>query len=617
LTRQAINRLLFVLALAWSGTGNTTERLVVGGGGISWADIHDSSAFLIVHRDSVFLPAARPGENLANGALARGGAIITAVGPDTGGVRPDSVSLPQLEWMIDGDISTAYNPDDVGVPRSSPIFIDLGGTFAIERIRIFPRLDSQHQDQFPQAYDVDIAAPRLPLRFFFEYLNERFSIVTRATRNLPNERTVIDWPGLLQITGDRVARYLRWTTPEDFPWEIAEIEIEAAGTSPSGEFFSTPLLATGTPVWGRVLLDGRSPVGLPVTLQTRTGPDDEPLHYFVDVSDRRRQVTREVWENIEGIEGAGMKGPVIRNPAWSAWQAVLGSTVLSPGPNRFIQFRLKLLNPGTTVSEVTFEYATRPIANRLLAEIDPRTAQPAAETAFSLALEVRVVREAHRTDTGFRFLDVTTPAEIVGIDSVLVDDVPVIFTPELTDDGFHLDLWRRVFLDGSFVQVFFRGRVFADATRFDVRLTDRRFAPSGELEEVSQFAAEGDADPFTVGAELEVRLEDSQNTSIVSEPAPPTAIITPNDDGLNDVLTLPFSVFKLSREAPVYVEIFDLSGAAVRRGNTPSASGRVVRVWDGTDASGDRVEPGLYVYRVRVDADAGEVERLGMVAVAY
>ncbi len=604
--------------LAWVVPGAATERLVVGSGGIAWNEVQDSTAFLVVTLDSIYLPAVRPGENLAAGALARGGRIFAVVGPDTGGVPPDSVFHPQLAWMIDGDASTAYDPDEVGIPRSTPVLIDLGGTFTIDRVRVFPRLDSQHRDLFPQAFDLEIAAPSLPLRFFFEYLNQRFSPLTRATRTLPNERSIIDWPGLRQVTGERVARYLSWKTPEDFPWEVAELEVYAAGSSPSGDFVSLPMVGTGTSVWGRVLIDGGSPEGLPVIIQTRTGPDDEPRHYFVDVGPLRRQVTRAVWENIEKIpDSAGLQGPVTPNPAWSSWQTVVGGVVLSPGPNRFIQFRLQLLNPGTSVSTLVFEYATRPIADKLLAEIDPRVVDPGEETAFTLALEMRSVREEYRTDTGFRFLEVATAAEIIGVDSVFVDDVPVVFTHERTDTGFRLDLWRRVYLDGSFVSVHFRGRVFADATRFDVRLTDLRFSPDAPPEEVNQYAAEGDADPFTVGAELEVRLSDHENTSIVADPTPSTIVITPNGDGVNDVFTLPFALFKLTREAPVFVEVFDLSGAPVRRGLTHSSSGRFVRVWDGTRPSGDFVEPGVYIYRIRVDADARTVEHFGVVHVVY
>ncbi|HJP31233.1 MAG: gliding motility-associated C-terminal domain-containing protein [Candidatus Latescibacteria bacterium] len=614
----AFAAVLLVVGLMWPRCGFASERLVVGTGGAPWTDVADSTAFLVVTPDSVFLPAVRPGENLASGAVRRGGGIFAVVGLDEEGVEPDSVSVPALAWMIDGDGNTAYNPDEAGMPRGTAVIIDLGGTFAIDRVRVFPRLDSQHQDLFPQAYDLEIAAPTVPLLRFFQYLNERFTALMRATPTLPNERSIIDWPGLRQVSGERVARYLRWETPDDLPWEVAELEVSAAGTSPGGEIASFPMLGTGTSVWGRVLIDGRNPEGLPIILQTRTGPDDEPLHYFVDVGPVRRQVTRAVWENIEQIrDSAGTQGPVVPNPEWSSWQTVVGGTILSPGPNRFIQFRLKLLQPGTTVSQMVFEYATRPIADKLLAEIDPREAEPGQETAFSLAMEMRAVREPFRTDSGFRFLDIATSAQIIDVDSVLVDDVPVVFTQDLTDSGFRLDLWRRVFLDGSFLSLHFRARVFADATRFDVQFTDRRYSTGEPLEEVNQFAAEGDADPFTVGAELEVRLKDSQNTSIVGELVPPTAVITPNDDGINDVLSLPFSLFKLTREAPVFVEIFELSGRPVRRGLARSASGRMIRVWDGTHPSGDLVRPGVYLFRVRVDADAGQVERTGVVGVVY
>ena len=40
-------------------------------------------------------------------------------------------------------------------------------------------------------------------------------------------------------------------------------------------------------------------------------------------------------------------------------------------------------------------------------------------------------------------------------------------------------------------------------------------------------------------------------------------------------------------------------------------------VWDGLDAGGDLVAPGIYLYRISLDTDEGAQEKLGTISVAY
>ena len=46
-------------------------------------------------------------------------------------------------------------------------------------------------------------------------------------------------------------------------------------------------------------------------------------------------------------------------------------------------------------------------------------------------------------------------------------------------------------------------------------------------------------------------------------------------------------------------------------------SGQYTRLWDGTDAQGRLVPPGIYLYRIEVDADTGHHSWQGTVEVAY
>jgi hypothetical protein len=55
----------------------------------------------------------------------------------------------------------------------------------------------------------------------------------------------------------------------------------------------------------------------------------------------------------------------------------------------------------------------------------------------------------------------------------------------------------------------------------------------------------------------------------------------------------------------------------VAQGRSIERSGRFVRVWRGVDGLGQRVQPGLYLYQIEVEADVGTRRRMGVVSVVY
>ena len=92
--------------------------------------------------------------------------------------------------------------------------------------------------------------------------------------------------------------------------------------------------------------------------------------------------------------------------------------------------------------------------------------------------------------------------------------------------------------------------------------------------------------------------------------------LTPNGDGINDRLAVRFVVLKVENREP-RVEVFDLAGRKVAV-LAPVAEGlHHLFTWDGTQASGAVVEPGIYVLRVDLSADAGDDTMLRTIAVAY
>ena len=81
------------------------------------------------------------------------------------------------------------------------------------------------------------------------------------------------------------------------------------------------------------------------------------------------------------------------------------------------------------------------------------------------------------------------------------------------------------------------------------------------------------------------------------------ASVTPNGDGVNDELTVAFSLMRIGAVTPVLVEVYDLSGRLISTlHDSPMPTGRHSLFWSGVNQSGERVPPGLYLLRIEVDS---------------
>lgn len=609
---------LLLLALVLPAAALDTLR--VGGGSgqtADWSDWVRSARFVSVAEDSVWTWRATPGDNLALDALARGGRIAARVIVLTNsGTTPAIRDRRGLDRWMDGDATTAWAPEDdvllpgdaVAATRNTTFYLDLGATFRVDRIRFYPRLDAEHRGLILGRFEVMTASGDGDLEAGPYRSVPGLSFTTFS----PNRQPVVD-----ASFARRDVRYVRLRSAETEPWEIAEFEVLAEGTVPPGELLSEPLFVPGGfPIWGSVSWDGGALASLPVTVQTRTGPDDEPLLYYLQRGDELEQVTEEDYEDFNPLDHPGSAqvdlGPVLPNPSWSLWQSVADGQVLSPAPRRFLQFRLLFPDPGTRVQSLFFEYVGQPLADDLIAEVWPLTVDVATETAFTLSLEVQI--DPGRGDTGFRYIDVRTPAAVRRVRQVRVDDEPVVFTPTVDTDGFSVDIWERIAQSGSFVQIDFDATVLRDGAAFEVRARDVRPADEEggqETESVYQTARPGDVDVLTPGGELVVRLTESQGGLVQGLQAP--SAFTPNGDGINDVFEISYHLLKMTRPVPVAFEVYDLAGRRLAHGVSAAQNGTFARLWSGRTDAGEEAAPGLYLYRVRVDADAGQESRTGVV----
>ena len=95
-------------------------------------------------------------------------------------------------------------------------------------------------------------------------------------------------------------------------------------------------------------------------------------------------------------------------------------------------------------------------------------------------------------------------------------------------------------------------------------------------------------------------------------------VLTPNNDGVNDRVTIEYDLLNLAGSVPATVDIYSLSGQRLSSVPVASvASGRFSTQWDGRDEGGKILPPGMYILRLEVAADQGSdaVERI--VSLAY
>ena len=95
-------------------------------------------------------------------------------------------------------------------------------------------------------------------------------------------------------------------------------------------------------------------------------------------------------------------------------------------------------------------------------------------------------------------------------------------------------------------------------------------------------------------------------------------VFTPQGDGVNDRVRILYSMLRLNEGAGVEVGVYSLSGERVRGLESRTrGAGLHAAEWDGRDARGEPVPPGLYFARVKVETSQGSFERLHGIAVAY
>ena len=181
----------------------------------------------------------------------------------------------------------------------------------------------------------------------------------------------------------------------------------------------------------------------------------------------------------------------------------------------------------------------------------------------------------------------------------------------MREDGFEVFFpANRISEHATLLEVDFDAKVLVYGTRFTGRVLD-----SGKEGDLPQIITPGDATPDIATNDLLVKWD--LDRSLIGSVEVSSQYLTPNGDGVNDRIEISYSLLQVISEIGVALEVFDLSGRPIWQQSAEQANGEYAISWNGVDDVGQVVPPGVYVYRLLVDADRGSNLHMGTLAVIY
>lgn len=535
---------------------------------------------------------------------------------------------------------------------------DLGVPVPVERIRWYPPqqgLDDQtgvpKKRLSPQGFELSVQ--RHPEDFLLletEPISQTAplgALENTIIRTLLNSQSIIEVEIPLQPL-----RFIRLNVGIlRQSYTLAEFEVYGRGVPPRVEFVSRAI-DMGAPVnFGTVdfsfrrvrrtagdelIDDPTAPVRL--ELQTKTGTDDTPNAYFViselgtdvEVSREEYQAARDPKSCCQSLRLPGVRSAITEDEAnWTGWSSPHtgpGEPNRSADGRRFVQFRFEMATDDVLaygiLDSLRFEYSPL-LAGSLVSEVslDDDPSREVIEVPAGVVARFAVILRAEFNRSGqpgFEAVRLNVPPDTRFVNLEMGAAGGEEYQPVQPDS---------IVEDGSSVTVFFASnridrtnnrsvRVVLDAAVLNssTAFTSEVFNLAGGL--LPQSVDAGDAAVEAMSNSLTVYAT-AGTLRLLSDVAVSPAVVTPNGDGTNDAATITFRIQKLE-SGEVEIALYDLRGKLVRE-LSPGRRGQGVfnETWDGTDAAGSRVLPGIYLCRIAVRTESGTVETTRLIPVAY
>lgn len=667
-------RFLFcVLALLSAGTASAQiEPYQLGGqGGLAWAD-SDTTRIMI---DVETVPGAiQPFYIAADHSIF---SYLSNWSPRkfplqlgyVDGERPrawkgsigDERTVHNATYLVDGD-STTFNPPGSAGIGGIWYTIDLAVPVPAYRFGFFTPPKGYRADGSPYAQDAVPAfevsiAPENDLAFEETNAYTRVGpVIADVAENLAPQ-VHIDFP--LQYV-----RFIRWQRKESILDQAYGLtESSASGSARKGTIADFELFGQGVPrralyasriidlarevnfgrlfwsatpmrmVSGQALEDPDARVWL--TVEARTGRDSDP-NIYQEFDDKGREVVvdRDRFEfELKESVGYGYVAsgrPGVRasikydSDHWTFWSSPIAESghPLRLRSGSHIQLKLTLHSEDfdafmrldslwvetspLLASGVRGEVARldEPQPRRGFTEVElGQTTDFTYDIRADLAADQRGFDAVRiRTGSAPEFKSLTLGADSVAPAQVTTDG-----------DGLFLVLPRRITAaDNAPIRIVFAAAVRVFATTFEGEVLD------SAAEVLPQPIESGDANPATATNSLRVLSTAGSTHKLIEDLALSGTAFTPNGDGINDHLTIAYSLFGLPQAVEAELRIYTLDGrqtAARPLGLQAAGAQRVF--WDGRDQNGNLLPPGLYLLGVELHTEAGGRAHLRPVGIAY
>ena len=549
------------------------------------------------------------GDNIALGAHVRGGFIE---GDNTG-------SSPNL---FDGNLNTNHTMTDCRGQFSewtegTWFRIDLGATFFIDEMFIY----SMRPDEGTLGFTVAGTGPGHTVNF------SDGTPTTGATAIIPVPETVDytevfthEHPNrdrllyLRYLFNPRKARYVlfhgttcrswgvtKWGEMQFFsPGYPAQVALQSAFIDLGQEAGDERPKVIKALHW-----DAELPPDTQMQLRSRSGNTLSEVYTFHNKIGE--EITEEKWNSSPKVLRGAVDTSLVVGEDWGAWSNVYqfsGETFQSDSPRRFVLLEMILSSEdpavAPTVNSVSIEFE-QALVQSAHGSVVPREAMPNEDTRFTYTLWP----QTDGLDSGFDRLRFTVP-EPVDLQSVEVTVGNENLIPTavgMQADSLLIDLPQAI--AGDSLQVSFTTRLLRNAT---VIALDLGSSESPGLWQSVEAA--GRRSNIVMLPELIGRgqlIDDLQLTS---------PVFSPNGDGINDQLEVRFVAFK-AQDTEIRVEVFDLAGRKIAALTPRSQGSQQLFTWDGRDAKGATAEPGVYLLRIDLGAEAGDDTALRSIAVAY
>ena len=377
-------------------------------------------------------------------------------------------------------------------------------------------------------------------------------------------------------------------------------------------------------------------------VEVRTGRDDDPnIYHEYTVTGKEKVVSRARYENdlrtgfartcaacdfVQRSPRPGMRAAVTYDrDNWTFWSTptTQSGLPLNLDSGSFIQVLITLHSTRfadfVRLDSLWVERAPL-LAARVLGEVaplaDPRPAHGFGEVALGEMVEFAYDLSASFSggnQRGFDQVHIHTGAQPAFKALLVVGQVTDPAAVREEDDGLIVLLPERVTrANNAPLRIVFAAEVFELATTFLGTVTD------SEAETLPQPIVSGDASELLSTNSLRVLSVADQQPALLQNLRFSTPVLTPNGDGVHDELWVSYALYGLPEQVPVELVIYTLDGrrvATVPQG-LQTAGPQTAR-WDGRDAEGRALPPGVYLISAALQSERRAAAVLRPVGIAY